>query len=155
MPNLAIRRPSREGLRGGGSGMPTGFGPTDVLDRVLQEFISAVPGGAPALWVPDVDIEETDDAWVLTAELPGADKADINVDMQDNGEIVISGEIKERERKGVLRRRTRRVGEFEFRAMLPGEVDRENIDASFRDGVLSVTIPKAAQQQPRRIDVHD
>ena len=54
--------------------------------------------------MPFADIEETDDAWVIEAELPGVDRKDVNVELRDS-ELIISGEIKEKERKGVLRRR--------------------------------------------------
>jgi HSP20 family protein len=68
-------------------------------------------------------------------------------------ELVITGEIKERERRGVLRRRTRRLGRFDYRVTLPGEADPEGIDASLDDGVLTVRVPKPERAQPRRIEV--
>jgi len=103
-------------------------------------------------WSPLVDIEETDDAWIVEAEVPGAQKGDVNVDVRDS-ELAISGEIKERERKGLLRRRTRRTGAFEFRMTLPGAADRDKIDASLKDGILTVRIPKAEVAQRRQIEV--
>ena len=104
------------------------------------------------IWVPLVDIEETEDAWVVEAELPGVKQKDVNVEVGDS-EVVISGEIKERERKGIIRRRTRRTGQFEFRVTVPGQADAENIDASLDDGVLTLRIPKPEQARPRRVDV--
>jgi HSP20 family protein len=68
-------------------------------------------------------------------------------------ELTISGEIKERERKGVLRKKTRRVGRFEYRVVLPDEVDAEKVDAKLNDGVLTVRAPKAERAQRRRIEV--
>ncbi len=68
-------------------------------------------------------------------------------------ELSISGELKERKREGVVRRRTRRVGRFEFRVSLPGELNPEGIDAKLNDGVLSVRVPKAERMQRRRIEV--
>jgi HSP20 family protein len=109
-------------------------------------------GGAAAPWVPAVDIEETEDAWIVEAELPGVRKADLNVDVRA-GELAISGEIKERERKGIIRRRTRRAGEFDFHVTLPGDVDPDSVDAQLDDGVLTVRIPKPEQTRPRRIEV--
>jgi HSP20 family protein len=103
-------------------------------------------------WVPPVDIEETEEEWILEAELPGVDKKDINVEVRDS-EVVISGDIKERERKGILRRRTRKTGEFEFRVTLPGATDPEAITADVKDGVLSVRIPKPEEARPRRIEI--
>jgi HSP20 family protein len=99
-----------------------------------------------------VDIEETEDAWVVEAELPGVKKKDVNVEMR-GPELIISGEVKERERKGILRRRTRRTGRFDYRVMLPGEAEPEGIDASLHDGVLTVRVPKPERTRPRRIEV--
>src|ERR1700754_1456 len=116
------------------------------LDQLVE------PSGAPQAWTPPVDITETDEAWVIEAELPGIDRKDISIELRDN-ELMISGEIKERERKGVLRRRTRRVGEFEFRVTLPGTVDASDVTASMNDGVLAVTVPKPQTARPHKIEV--
>jgi HSP20 family protein len=117
------------------------------LDRLVD------PGGAAAAtWSPPVDIFETDDAWVIEAELPGVDRKDINIELRDN-ELSISGEIKERKREGILRRKTRRVGEFDLRVTLPGHVDAENVQAEMQDGVLNVRVPKPDAARPRRIEV--
>jgi HSP20 family protein len=124
--------------------------------RTAQLIGSSLPPALAedgAIWVPPVDIEETDDAWVVEAEVPGVKRDDVNVDLRDN-ELVITGEIKERERKGILRRRTRRVGQFEFRVTLPGDADRERVDADLHDGVLTVRIPKPERAEPRRIEIN-
>jgi HSP20 family protein len=103
-------------------------------------------------WVPAVDIEETEDGWIVEAELPGVDKKDINVELRDS-ELTITGDIKERERTGILRRRTRRKGRFEYRVALPGDADADGVDASLHDGVLTLRVPKSERAKPRRIDV--
>jgi HSP20 family protein len=121
----------------------------------LQERMNrlAEPGSAtPAAWTPPVDIIETDDAWVIEAELPGIDRKDITIELNDN-ELSISGEIKERERKGIMRRRTRRVGEFDFNVTLPAAVDADDVTASMDDGVLIVTVPKPQAARRQRIEV--
>ena len=109
-------------------------------------------GNGAAPFIPLVDIEETEDAWIVEAELPGVKSEDVNVEVRGS-ELAISGEIKEREREGILRRRTRKTGEFDYHITLPGDADAENIDADLRDGVLTVRIPKPEQERPRRIDV--
>jgi HSP20 family protein len=109
-------------------------------------------GGAPRPFLPLVDIEETNDAWIVEAELPGVRPEDVNVEVRGS-ELAITGEIKEREREGVLRRRTRRVGEFDYHVTLPGDADAENIEARLEGGVLTVRIPKPEQSRPRRINV--
>jgi len=122
------------------------------MERIMGEILTGAVSGDGATWVPAVDVEETDDAWVVEAEIPGAKREDVNVEVHEN-ELVVTGEIKEKERTGVLRRRTRRVGQFEYRVTLPGEVDAERIDASLDDGVLSVRVPKPERSQPRRVEV--
>jgi HSP20 family protein len=119
----------------------------------LLEDLMTGPGAADGgLFTPPVDIEETEDAWIVEADLPGVDKDDIEVDVRD-GELTITGEIKQRERKGILRRRTRPVGNFEFRVALPGGADPNQVDANVNNGVLTVRIPKPEQARPRRIEV--
>jgi HSP20 family protein len=127
----------------------------DQLQAQMGELLESALAGAPgegAPWIPAVDIEETDDAWIVEAELPGVDKKDVDVQVRDS-ELTITGEIKERERKGILRRRTRRKGRFEYRVTLPGEADSEGVDASLHDGVLTLRVPKSERTKPRRIDV--
>ena len=79
--------------------------------------------GTALPFVPAVDIEETEDAWIVEAELPGVKPEDVNVEVRGT-ELAISGEIKEREREGILRRRTRKTGEFDYHITLPGRGER-------------------------------
>ncbi|HEX2409813.1 MAG TPA: Hsp20/alpha crystallin family protein [Solirubrobacteraceae bacterium] len=116
----------------------------------LMQRSSDGDGGAP--FIPLVDIEETEDAWIVEADLPGVKPEDVEVEVRGS-EIAIAGEIKEREREGILRRRTRKTGEFDYHITMPGDADAENIEAELRDGVLAVRIPKPEQERPRRIDV--
>jgi HSP20 family protein len=125
------------------------------LNERMRRMLEQTFGGMldePAGWVPAVDIEELEDAYVVEAEVPGVKREDVNIEVSGN-ELAISGEIKVREREGIIRRRTRRVGEFEFRVVLPNEVNAEGIDAKLNDGVLTVRIPKAERAQRRRIEV--
>ena len=123
-----------------------------MLDQTFGSF------GLPAVaiesvgWAPPVDIEEQDDAYVIEAEVPGVTKDDVNIELISN-ELMITGEIKERERKGILRKRTRRIGRFEYRVRLPEQVDPDNVEAKLTDGVLSVRVPKNEQAERRRIQV--
>jgi HSP20 family protein len=124
----------------------------EEMGRLMQSAWSPAATGDGGAWTPFADIEETEDAWIIEAEVPGVDRKDINVELR-NSELVISGDITEKERKGVLRRRARRTGHFEYRVTLPGESDEEKIDAKLHDGVLTVRVPKAEQARPRRIEV--
>lgn len=124
----------------------------EEMGRLVQSVWSPAGTGDGGAWIPFADIEETEDAWIVEAEVPGVDRKDVNVELRDN-ELFISGDIKERERKGVLRRRARRTGHFEYHVTLPGESDEEHIEANLHDGVLTVRVPKAEQTRPRRIEV--
>lgn len=125
------------------------------LNERMRRMLEQTFGGLlddTAGWIPAVDIEEKDDAYVVEAEVPGVKREDVNIEVTGH-ELFISGEMKERKREGVIRRQTRRTGRFEFRVTLPGEVDPEAVDAELNDGVLTVRIPKAQRMQRRRIEV--
>ena len=91
-----------------------------MLEQTLGSFATPALLSEAAAWTPPVDIEEEDDAYVIEAEVPGAKREDVNIELQGN-ELAITGEIKERERKGILRRNTRRVGRFDYRVTLPSQ----------------------------------
>jgi HSP20 family protein len=118
----------------------------------MESVWSGIGGGEDQPWIPAVDVEETDDAWIVEAEVPGVGRDNVNVELRDS-ELVISGETKERERSGILRRRTRRTGRFEYRVILPGQPDPDAVEATLDDGMLTVRVPKAEQARPRRVQV--
>jgi HSP20 family protein len=120
----------------------------------LLEQMMGVPADVVRAWVPDVDIEETEKDWILEAELPGARAEDVHVEAEDN-ELTIRGAIAERERKGVLRRRTRRVGDFEYQVTLPGLSGDVEPKARLHHGVLEVRVPKPEQTRPRQIEIRE
>jgi HSP20 family protein len=124
----------------------------EQVGRLMDSVWSPISAGNEGTWIPLADIEETEDAWVIEADLPSVDRNDVNVELRD-AELIISGEIKEKERKGVLRRRARRTGNFEYRVTLPGKADAEKIDANLHDGVLTVRVPKSEKERPRRIEI--
>jgi HSP20 family protein len=98
-------------------------------------------------WSPPVDIEEHDDAYVLEAELPGVKRDDIDIELIGN-ELAITGELKEKERAGTVRRRTR-----DYHVTLPEQVDADKIEASLAEGVLTVRVPKSERAQRKKIAV--
>ncbi|MEZ7007531.1 Hsp20/alpha crystallin family protein [Streptomyces sp. AD55] len=127
------------------------------MDRLMRSAFPAPGGGFPGAgpedaWAPAADIEETADAYVLELELPGVDKDRITVEV-DGGELGVHGEVEERERTGVMRRRTRRVGRFDYRTALPPNADTERVGAELADGVLTVRVPKAEGTRPQRIEI--
>jgi HSP20 family protein len=105
-------------------------------------------------WVPEMDLVEGGDHYLLKADLPGMKQDDVSLEFND-GTLTISGERKieyERKEKGFFRLE-RSFGKFSRSLTLPEGVDPDKIDASFNDGVLEVRIPKPEERKPRRIEV--
>jgi HSP20 family protein len=134
------------------------WNPVDELDRMYSE-LSRFLGGFTNMndspeqpFIPLADIEETDDAYIIELEVPGVSREDVTIEAKDR-RVTIGGELKERERTGILRRQTRRVGRFNFEAVLPSDVDETGASARLENGVLTVRVPKAADAQARRIEV--
>jgi len=132
------------------------FGELELLNERMRRMLEQTFGGLAPLdgdaWAPLVDIEEQDDAYVIEAEVPGVKRDDVNVEQIGN-QLLISGEIKEQQRKGTLRRKARRVGRFAYRVMLPERVDHEQIEAKLNDGVLTVRVPKSQRAQRRHVEI--
>lgn len=120
------------------------------VDRLAQSALGTASDGRP--WLPAGDVSETDDAYVVEIELPGVRREDVDIELYGS-ELVITGELKERERKGLLRRRTRRVGEFEYRVTLPSDIRVDGVEASLDSGVLTVRVPKMAAAKPNKIKI--
>jgi HSP20 family protein len=111
----------------------------------------ATPMLADMPWAPMADLSETDNAYVVHAELPGVQRDQIDVELQDR-ELLISGEIQPAQ-NGHTHRSSRRTGRFEYRTMLPGDVQAGSVNAQLSNGVLTVTIPKSETAKPRKIEV--
>jgi HSP20 family protein len=98
------------------------------------------------------DVSETDEAYLVEVELPGVKRDDIAIDLSGK-DLVVTGELKQRERQGFLWHRTRRTGLFSYRVTLPEGIDADNVEASLDEGVLTVRLPKTEAVKPRRIAV--
>jgi HSP20 family protein len=123
------------------------------LGRVFDELLAE--RSLPSMrWTPALDVAESDAAYVVTVELPGAKRDDVTLEMNEDV-LTIRGEKKsEREEKDEQRHYVERTyGSFSRSFRLPAHVDPEGIKASFRDGVLTVEIPKTEAQKPRMIDI--
>lgn len=105
-----------------------------------------------SMWGSPLDLEETDDEYIVEIDLPGVKKDDLTVEVSGR-EIHVRGEIKERERTGVLRRQTRQVGVVEHRFTLPGEFDAAAVRAELSDGVLTLRVPKTQVTKPQVVEV--
>ena len=123
----------------------------ELYERVNSLWQSGLAGTLDH-WSPLADVEETDDAYTVELDLPGAARDDVDIQLDDR-QLTVSGDIKEKKRKGILHRRTRRVGRFHFSVTLPGDVDADNVTAHLDGGVLTVRVPKAQQAKPRRIAI--
>jgi HSP20 family protein len=111
-------------------------------------------GATFADWAPALDVEENDKEYVIKADLPAIKKDDLKISI-DHGMLSIEGERKqEKEEKGrKFHRVERSYGRFLRRVDLPQDVDDTKVAADFKDGVLTVRLPKSAAAKPRAVDV--
>ncbi|MGE4092749.1 MAG: Hsp20/alpha crystallin family protein [Candidatus Binatia bacterium] len=120
------------------------------VDRLFDELIYRPWGtgrGGAADWNPELDLYETEDAFVLEVDVPGVKEEDIAVEI-DNHDLVLRGRrVCERvTTESNFHRHERREGQFQRRIALSASVDREHIRAAFQEGVLRVTLPKVRKE---------
>jgi HSP20 family protein len=120
--------------------------------EALLDGTTELPDALAGVFVPLADVEETDDGYVIEIELPGVDRKDVEVSVIGR-RVLVTGERKERERVGLVRRRTRRVGEFRYEVVVPDDLDPDDVDAHLDDGVLTVRVAKAIADRRRRVEV--
>jgi len=131
-----------------------------LIDRFMGDdfFGNLVSRGAEAgdnrPWMPAVDIVETDAAFVANVDLPGLSKKDVEVSIEDNV-LTLSGErvFKGGEENSKFRRIERAYGSFRRSFALPPGIDAGKVEATFKDGVLSLTMPKSETAKPRKISI--
>ena len=126
----------------------------DLFQRFFDGFEPANPWVAQREWLPAFDVSETAEEIVVQAELPGMEIKDIDITLTD-GLLTIKGEKKkEKEDNQEHYHRVERVyGSFSRSFSLPVEVRADAIDAKYKDGVLAVTLPKAEEVKPKKIEV--
>ena len=124
------------------------------FDRFFDRFFERWPEPIEDYWTPAIDLVEGDSHIEVKAELPGLKKDDIKVRVEDNV-LSISGERKKEKevKEGRYYRVERYYGKFYRCVELPTEVDPEKIKATYKDGVLSITLPKPESVQPKEIEV--
>ena len=104
-------------------------------------------------WSPALDLYESGDHFVAVVELPGMRKEDIDLSLHD-GALSISGERKRESNNGETAQRTERyVGTFRRSIALPNHVDASKVNATYKDGILKVILPKAEEAKPKQIQV--
>ncbi len=118
----------------------------------LQEQIGQIVGTDAPGWTPPVDLYETGGAFVLTAELPGLTRGDIEIHAEES-RIVIRGERAGHVPCEQYHRVERGHGRFSRAFLLPEPIEVEAVTADLKDGLLTVTIPKAGGRGARRVDV--
>lgn len=124
------------------------------VDRLLEDIWRNDAAVAAARFMPRLEVVEGDDEFVLTAELPGLEEKDFHVEV--HGKVVTLRGEKRNERSGESEGRTwseRSYGEFRRVIELPAEVDAEKASASFKAGVLTVTLPKTSAARVRHVPV--
>jgi HSP20 family protein len=143
-------------------GLPQEWRPLERLrqeiDRFFEDFgggflrgslFDAAPfGGGQSLFsgVPAVDVTETDKAYEITAELPGMDEKSVEVRLAD-GVLSISGEKRDEKRDGNKDYFMQSRSSFQHAFPMPNDIDADRVEATFKNGVLSVTLPKSASAQ--------
>jgi HSP20 family protein len=131
---------------------------SDRIDRLLagRNIPSAGRDEAMALvdWAPAVDVMETDDEFQIRAELPGVEKKDVKLSVE-NGVLLISGHREqEKEEKGKRYHKIERAyGNFAVSFTVPEAVDAEKVTAEFKHGLLTVRLPKSEKARPKSIEV--
>jgi len=130
----------------------------DEIDRLFEAPLSSLTelsqpfsGG----WVPAIDLYEDRDNYVVKMELPGMKKEEIDISLH-NGVLSITGERKDEEKHedAETYRSERFFGRFQRSVTLPAVVETEKVNASYKDGILTVTLPKAEEAKPKQITIN-
>jgi HSP20 family protein len=126
----------------------------DDMDRLFETFFGNLPERKDWFWAPVIDVAENNGNIEVKAELPGINKDDLKISVRDNV-LSISGERKqESETKDKkFHRIERSYGKFNRIISLPADVDADKIKAIYKDGVLSITLPKPESMKTKEIDV--
>jgi HSP20 family protein len=130
----------------------------DEMNRLFNDFLSSAPGenaeSGLSYWGPSVDISENDDEILLEAEVPGMNRDDIKITIQDNV-LTLKGEKKQQaEKKGTNYHRIERsYGSFERSFSLPTSVQADQVKANYQNGILHVKLPKSEEAKPKEISV--
>jgi HSP20 family protein len=124
------------------------------LNRLFGRTFTGEVGEREAAWVPAVDIAETQERFLITAELPGVEPEDVDISVE-NSVLTLRGERKfyRETKEDDFHRIERRFGAFARSITLPSTADPERINASFDAGLLTIEVPKREEAKPRKIQV--
>lgn len=138
-------------------GMRTHFGELDRMRRHLDQIFGQLEQPAAAARgagvFPLINLTETQESYIIRAEIPGVSTD--NLDIQTMGRnLTITGERQiEMDPNAKYHRREREGGRFSRAIALPGDIDRDKVTATLKNGVLELTIPKAQAAKPRKIEI--
>ncbi|MBV8995327.1 MAG: Hsp20/alpha crystallin family protein [Pseudonocardiales bacterium] len=124
----------------------------DQMSRILTNAFPDVARISVHSWSPPVDIQETEDAYLVEADLPGVRPDDVTIDLQGK-DLRIGGEYGTTEQDEGEQQQARRTGRFDYRLTLPGEVNSESCAANLENGVLRLRLPKVSPSTRQRIPV--
>jgi HSP20 family protein len=126
-----------------------------TMKQFLEKFLEDMPRSDKGLtsptWIPPVDAWEDQENFYLVVDLPGVEKEQVNIKIE-NDELTISGERKEEEQPKFLRNE-RPLGKFVRSFSLESPIDREKVKATYKMGVLKVTLPKKEELKPKTIEI--
>ncbi|HXG50258.1 MAG TPA: Hsp20/alpha crystallin family protein [candidate division Zixibacteria bacterium] len=123
------------------------------LGDLLDEAFGLVTTGFAGDWNPPVDILESKDAYLIQADIPGMKLEDLNVEVHERS-LMLSGERKRASAEGIEYHHLERPsGKFSRRFYLPENARTDAIQATYRDGVLEICVPKVEKARPRQIEV--
>lgn len=143
--------------RGGIPAVPDWANVAEMQNRIRHLFAEPFPMrlfSEPVGWTPAVDVSEADGKLVVKAELPGMSKDDVDIALTDNV-LTIRGEKKQEEKReeGEMHVWERSYGSFMRSFTLPCRVSEDQVTAEFKDGVLTVTLPKVEEPAGRKIEI--
>jgi HSP20 family protein len=125
-----------------------------MFDSFFREGAREDDGLASCAWTPAVDLVDQDNAFVVKMEVPGVERGDVKITVE-NGMLTVRGEKKQQKESKEKRfhRTERTFGSFQRSFSLPGSVNTDRVEAALQDGILTVTLPKAEGARTREIDV--
>src|SRR3979490_1592738 len=139
--------------------MPSGFGLFGLhreIDRLFSEFAQGIGNGGQGNIVPNIEISETDKTIEVSAEMPGLERKDVEISIDDDI-LTIRGEkkVEENEKDKNVQHSERSYGVFMRVLQLPPGIDPSSVQATMSNGVLKVVIPKPAKSEPKKIEVKE
>ncbi len=126
----------------------------DDLQRMFRQVFGDTDASLAGAFSPSLDVEESDEAFTLHIEIPGVKPEEVEVSIEENV-LTIAGQrafYSDKQTDG-FRRIERRFGRFHRAVRLPDRVDPDKVDAAYKDGLLTVTVPKSESAKPRRIQI--